>query len=210
MGHFALPQKWMKRFVGIAAVLIPVALMGCAAADKNVRLDYQPTVNAVGGKGDLSVAITAEKDPLAGRSDVEWVLGEIKDSDGKQTGRLLTTMPPKDLVADAFIQELNAAGYKVRIVPSLPANAAKGLDFNGISLHLDEADTLVKAQVKGALHVKVGIWKAGTKIKQLDYEEASLNSVLRTDSKVLDTTLHEVVVTCTRRAIPDIMRAIEN
>jgi hypothetical protein len=209
MRRFTVQQKMLKRFLGILALFIPVALAGCATADKNVKLDYQPTVKAVGGNGELYVAITAEKDPLAGRSDVEWVLGGIKDSDGKMTGKLLTNVAPKDLVADAFVKELNAAGYKVNVVPSLPVNALKGLDFTEITLQLDQAEELVKTQVKGALHVKVNVWKGGAKIKQLDYEEASSNSALRTDSEVLDKTLHETVVTCTGRAIPDILRALE-
>lgn len=209
MGRFAVQLTMLKRFLGIAALFIPVVLAGCATADKNVRLDYQPAVNAVGGKGDLYVAITAEKSPLAGRSDVEWVLGKIKDSDGKQTGKVLSAIAPKDLVADAFIQELNAAGYKVKVVPSLPAGVAKGLDFTGITLAVDEVEGLVMAQVKGALRVKVQVWKGGAKLKQLDYEEAASIRALRTDSKVLDKTLHETVVSCTRRAIPDILQALE-
>ncbi|MDA8430886.1 MAG: hypothetical protein M0T70_16650 [Geobacteraceae bacterium] len=209
MGRYTVQLGMLKRFLGIVALFIPVALAGCAAADKNVRLDYQPTVNAVGGKGELYVAITAEKSPLAGRSDVEWVLGEVKDSDGKRTGKVLSAMAPKDLVADAFIQELKAAGYKVSVVPALPANVAKGLDFTGITLTVDEVEGLAMAQAKGALRVKVSVWKGGAKLKQLDYEEASSISALRADSKVLDKTLHETVVSCTRRAIPDILQALE-
>jgi hypothetical protein len=202
--------KMLKGMLGIVALLVSVSFAGCATADKNVRLDYQPTVNAVGGSGELFVAISAERDPLAGRTDVEWVLGEIKDKEGKQLGRILTNSAPKDLVADAFIQELNAAGYKVTVVPSLPADVPKGLVIARITLKLNEVEELVSKKVKGSLNVKVEVWKGGAKTKQFDYDEASSNDDLRTDSKVLNNTLHDTVVTVTRRAIPEIMRALEN
>ena len=104
MNYITVQHKMLKRILGIAALLGTVALAGCATADKNVRLDYQPTVNAVGGSGELYVAISAERDPLAKRSDVEWIVGLIKDDDGKPLGKILTNMEPKGLVADAFIQ----------------------------------------------------------------------------------------------------------
>lgn len=210
MEHFTLLQKWMKRFLGITALLVPVALTGCATTDRNVRLDYQPIVNAVGGKGELYVAISVEKDLLANRTDVEWVLGEMRDSDGKRTSKLLSLMAPKDLVTDAFVQELNAAGYKVRLVQSLPANVEKGLDFTGITLKLDEDVALVKVQAKGSLQVKVSVWKGGVLIKRLDFKNASSNTALRSDSTVLDKTLHDTVATFTRSAIPDVIREFEN
>jgi hypothetical protein len=175
-----------------------------------VRLDYQPTVNAVGGSGELYVAISAERDPLAKRSDVEWIVGVIKDDDGKPLGKILTNMEPKGLVADAFIQELNAAGYKVKVVPSLPQDAAKGLVFSGVTLKLNDVVEVVKAQAKGSVQVNVEVWKGGAKVKQLDYEESSSNTVMRTNSENLDKTLQDTVKTVTRKAIPEIMRALEN
>ena len=210
MNYIAIQLKMLKRILGIAALLATVALAGCATADKNVRLDYHPTVNAVGGSGELYVTISAERDPLAKRSDVEWIVGVIKDDDGKPLGKILTNMEPKGLVADAFIQELNAAGYKVKVVPSLPTDAAKGLVFSGVTLKLDDVLEVVKAQAKGSVQVKVEIWKGGVKVKQLDYEETSSNTVMRTDSENLDKTLQETVKTVTRKAIPEIMRALEN
>lgn len=210
MRRLAVQQNKLKRFLGGISLIVAAALAGCATTDQNVRLDYQPTVNAAGGKGDLYVAISAEKYPLAGRTDVEWVLGAIKDADGNQTGKLLSSLAPKDLVADAFIQELNAAGYKVRLVKSLPADAVKGLDFTGITLKLDEAVELVKMQAKGSLQVNVSVWKNGTLIKRLDYENSSSNTSMRTDSTVMDKTLLDTVVTCTRRAVPDILTLLEN
>lgn len=200
----------LKRSFGGILLIVTATLTGCAATNKNVRLDYQPTVNASGGKGDLYVVISAEKDPLAGRTDVEWVLGAIKDSDGNQTGKLLSSIALKDLLANAFTQELNAAGYKVRLVKSLPADAVKGLDFTGITLKLDEAVELVKLQAKGSLQVKVSVWKNGTLKKRLDYENSASNTAMRIDSTTLDKTLLDTVVTCTRRAVPDILAVLEN
>jgi hypothetical protein len=113
-------------------------------------------------------------------------------------------------VADAFIQELNAAGYKVKVVPSLPQDAAKGLVFSGVTLKLNDVVEVVKAQAKGSVQVNVEFWKGGAKVKQLDYEESSSNTVMRTNSENLDKTLQDTVKTVTRKAIPEIMRALEN
>ena len=210
MNYFTAQRRILKRILGIVALLVPVALAGCATADKNVRLDYHPTIDAVGGTGELYVAISAERDSLAKRSGVEWILGEIKDDDGKPLGKLLTNMEPKGLVADAFIQELKAAGFKVKVVQSLPTDAAKGLVFSGITLKLNEVEGVVKAQAKGSVQVKMEVWKGGAKVKQLDYEEATSNSVMRTNTENLDKTLQETVTAVTRRAIPDLMQALEN
>jgi hypothetical protein len=210
MNYFTAQRRILKRILGIVALLVPVALAGCATADKNVRLDYHPTIDAVGGTGELYVAISAERDSLAKRSGVEWILGEIKDDDGKPLGKLLTNMEPKGLVADAIIQELKAAGFKVKVVQSLPTDAAKGLVFSGITLKLNEVEGVVKAQAKGSVQVKMEVWKGGAKVKQLDYEEATSNSVMRTNTENLDKTLQETVTAVTRRAIPDLMQALEN
>jgi hypothetical protein len=56
----------------------------------------------------------------------------------------------------------------------------------------------------------VEVWKGGAKVKQLDYEESSSNTVMRTNSENLDKTLQDTVKTVTRKAIPEIMRALEN
>lgn len=119
LGILQYNKKISTRFFGIFALLLPAALAGCATADKNVRLAYLPIVNAVGENGE----------PYG--TDVEWVLGEIRGSDGNQRARLLPYWEPKYLVADAFVQEQNAAGYRVMLVPSFPAATGTGLIFSG-------------------------------------------------------------------------------
>ena len=203
-----MDRKYSKRLLVIVTSILSIAFGGCAAANKNVRLDYQPVVHATGGSGDLYVAIRLPQDALAGRSDVEWVLGEVTDGDGNRSGRLLSDLEPKRSVADAFIQELNAAGFHVQLIPEIPENAAKGVVLTGIVLKLDESVGLMKAQAKGSLKVKAEIWKDGRKITVLNYEEATTNSALRTDSHVPDKALRDMVATITRRAVPEIIQVL--
>ncbi|GFO60201.1 hypothetical protein GMST_25260 [Geomonas silvestris] len=197
-------KNGFKRGGLVLAVLVLVAfLSGCAGQDRTVRLDYQPVVGASGGRGEVYAAVSA--DHAAQSGEVAWVLGQLRDADGEVQGKLLTDRNPREMVAESLIRELEQAGYRVNLAARLPEGAGRGIDFSRIEAKLDGVDHLVKREVNGSLKVTIDVFKAGKLVKTFKYEGTSSAEALRSDSKVFDQTLLDLVEIVARQAVPELV-----
>src|SRR5664279_1661090 len=108
-----------------------LALAGCATTDQRVNFLYAPSNYASGGSGDLYVVEPAGS--TAKEITNQWILGKIIDSDGKQTGNIISPVRPDDLVANAFSMELKAAGYNAMSSVKSPNNATRIVMLNSLN-----------------------------------------------------------------------------
>jgi len=165
----------------IAACAIPVFILllsGCAAVDQNVNFLYQPTAFGHDGSGDLYLSQSARS--ASGGSNAQWIIGEIKDKDGKNTGNIVTARSPADTVLDAFTREFKAAGYNVLPVNALPTGVTKGIKLESVDIKLEEVDRLYKVETMCTVKVSLEPWRNGKAVKRLNYENSY------TDTTILD------------------------
>ncbi len=167
----------LRNILYLVTAAVALLVTGCAAVDQNVNFLYQPTPFGNGGSGDLYLS-TGDRSASASGKSVEWVIGEIKDSDGENKGRIISVRSPMDMVSDAFAQEFKSAGYNVITVDALPANVGKGIRLESVTVRLDEVKGLVKLETTCTVKVKLEPWRNGVALNKLNYENTYTASTL--------------------------------
>ncbi len=200
-----MKKNWCSLFM---CGLFLVVLNGCAHVDREVSLLYTPVANARLGKGEIVIGASHTNNKPAG-TDVRWIIGKVKNSDGETAGNIYSTMAPEDILMDAFEQELRTAGYSVTQVSALPTTVKKGIFVPKMTLSLEEESGLVKGKASSTLNVAVDLWKNGQKIRQLSYESRVSDIAVRDRDllaqQVLEKSLQEIM----KQAVPEIVSALE-
>jgi uncharacterized lipoprotein YajG len=185
-----------------------LALAGCATTDQRVNFLYAPSNYASGGYGDLYVVEPAGS--TAKETTNQWILGKIIDSNGKQTGNIISPVRPDDLVANAFSAELKAAGYNAMASVKSPSNATRIVLLNSLNLEMKEVASYVKAEVNCSLKISLGLMKNGKLIKTLDYEAGNKNTVVTDKATLIDDILRTTLKDIMKQAVPEIVRSFES
>jgi len=193
----------------VAPFLLAIALLagGCATTDQKIDLIYESTGTAKGGYGDFYLTQDAQL-----LTNSVKVLGEIRDRDGTRIASISTDVAPADLVLDAFIQEMEAAGYRVKYVKALPDGVKKGLRIAGVRLKLDEVTSRFDKDASCAVRLSVEPWRNGRPMGEQVYQAAyssqsfwSFGSDYRLLKRVMLKTLQDVMT----QAAPEVVKAIE-
>jgi hypothetical protein len=191
------------RNVGLNLIIPTIILLlsGCATSDQNVNFLYQPTAFGRGGSGDLY--LSADNQSSSGKAtSVKWVIGEVKNRKGENSGNIISARSPMDMVMDAFTQEFRAAGYNVLLVNPVPAEASKGIKVNSVVIELEEVNSLYKIETKCTVKVALEPWRNGKVIRKLDYENSYTDSTLIDRDlfllKSLQTTMQELMAQVVR------------
>jgi len=198
------------RFVALLAPLVVASLSaGCATVgDQRVDALYQGGANATGGSGALYL-VEESPPPTGGATTIEWVIGKIRDKDGKKLGNTVTDTAPVDTLMAAYIQELKGAGYNTVQQSAMPKNAVKGVVLKSASITLDEVKSPASLEAKCKITVRVEPWRNGAPLNKVEYQaEYTESAVTERDqqaSKTLDHALRTVMV----RSVPDIIKMIE-
>ncbi len=197
-----------KFCVYLLACLIVVAfLSGCATYDQRVTMLYQPAADAVGGSGEIYLAPAGLRPENPDSQGVNWVIGNVKYNDWRQSGKVLSTVSPKDMVLDALKSELTNAGYKVMMVNTLPADAGKGIFVTVSNIKIDEESSVIKDQATCNVTVSLDLWKNGVKLKRLDYQSRYSDTALSVDNMTfLQNLLQNAMQNEMKQAVPDIIR----
>ncbi len=205
---------YMKKRNAVMGMLIPVLssvllMSGCATVDRKVNLHYEVSAPATGGSGELYVAQEGGHGVSGAETAVQWIMGKIQDTDGKHLANIVTPTAPTELMTGAFKEELKAAGYRILPVTSLPADVAKGIVFGNITIALDEVSSFVKADAKCTAKVSAEIWRDGSRITKLDYETIYNDSAVTDRDRILQDTLQRALQNLMKRAVPEIIKALE-
>ena len=201
----------MKKNLFLSVVMLMFALLflgGCATTDQSVNFLYVPSNYTSGGSGDLYVVEPAGS--TAKETTNQWILGKITDSDGKQTGNIISPVRPADLVANAFSMELKAAGYNAMASDKLPENATRIVMLNSLNLEMKEVTSFIKAEVNCSLKISLGLMKNGKLIKTLDYEAGNKSTVVTNKATLIDDMLLSTLKDIMKRAVPEIVKNFEN
>ena len=195
----------------LAFMLLTLATLsaGCATVgDQRVDLLYQRGANASGGSGDLYV-VEESPSPTGGSNTIQWVLGEIRDKDGKKLGNMVSDTSPADTLTAAYIQEFKGAGYNTVQRNAMPADAPKGMLLKRANIKLDEVKRASSFQVKCKVTVTVEPWSAGKALNRVEYEADYTDTAVTDRDLLASKTLHEALHVIMRRSVPDLVKMIE-
>jgi len=190
-------------------IMVITLLGGCATADLNFKPSYQPVGDSKGPGGQLILASTL-KGTVAGVDErIQWILGEVKDTDGKVKGNVTSPTAPSALVRDALQQELLRAGYGVRIDKSLQNGVDHGLVLSASTLHLDETRSLVKYEAECRVGFSVEIWRKGVKTNTLSFESRFSDFAIKDREQLYQDVLQKAFASAFKRAIPAIVEQLK-
>jgi len=197
-----------KIMVPLLCLLGGGLLAGCAFTGKMVELPYAPVVNAVGGGGELYLARSAEPASSEGKGRASWIVGVMKNNEGERIGDVVTGVPPGELLLHAFAEEFRSAGYAVKTVGALPAGAVAGINFNRLSIAMEQSTSLMKVDARSRVTVAAELWQNGKPVATLDYEAAYADSAVTNRDQLLQFTLEKAVQALMKQAVPEIIRKV--
>lgn len=200
-----MARSWRGVAYAVAGSLLFGFMMGCAAANQKVTVLYQPVVHDVTGAGELYLAGAKGS---AGQTDIQWVVGTVKNSAGEPVGDIVLPIAPADLVMDAFKQEFTAAGYSTSLVGLLPQGIAKGIVVTGAEIHMEEVSSLIKAEGTSRVKVSVEVWKQGRVVKKLAYEARISDFAVKDRDQLLPDTLQKALQEIMKQAVPEVIKVL--
>lgn len=200
----------MKRFQRVTvlggALLAMVLLAACAPTDLVVKPAYQPVSDIKGSGGPLVVALSGDSAIKAGGAErVQFVYGEIRDTDGKVKGNVVSPAAPAAMVRDALQQELLKAGYAVQLAETLPKDVEQGVMVTTATIALDEITSLVKIEVECKVGVTLELWKKGALVRKLSYGKTVSDFAVRDREKLHQQLLQKALGAVMKDATTDLV-----
>lgn len=202
-------MKHFRRCCQTVVLLLLALLAGCATSDLQLKPGYQPVGDTKGPGGALVLASSLEGSVPGAGERVQWILGEIKDSDGKVKGNVTSPTAPSALLRNALQQEFQRAGYAVQNDTSLPKDSDQGLVLTATSLHLDEIRSLVKVEADCRVSFSVEIWLKGVKTTTLSFESRFSDVAVRDRAQLHQDVLQKAFASAFKRAVPAIMEQLK-
>lgn len=226
-----------KSAVILYGMLFSVVVAGCATTDQKLSRQYQPVVNATGGSGELYLAVT-DAEPMAlsrgnkprmrlsvsgekpkARSrggkpalrkgaTAKYVVVTVKNDSGKKLGIIVSSLASDELLRDALREELNAAGYTVRQVNTLPEDAAKGISLSRVYVDAEQVTGLLEVEGTCKVSVSLDLWRNGARVRRLDYVSSYSDSAITDRDQLLQATLQKALQDVMRQAIPEVINTL--
>src|SRR5450631_1933203 len=148
------------RFPSNSALLLGLICMlatlpGCTTLDQKIMLRYAPISQSFGQhNGEIIVAL-GESSPSVKNSKGEWIIGSINNVHGVHKADMLTDRTLGEWITDALLLELKHAGYTATLKPSIPADAASGIQISDIYSSVNVNNDLVKVNLRQELKFNV-------------------------------------------------------
>lgn len=205
-----MPLTRILKSSSMMALLLLVAMLaGCATSDLQLKPDYQPIADVKNTGGPLVLASSLEGTVPGVGERIQWILGEVKDTDGKVKGNVTSPTAPSALVRDALQKELLRAGYAVQVTKTVPQEAAYGLVLAASTLQLDEIRSLVKVEADCRVSFSVEIWVKGAKTNTLSFESRFSDFAVRDREKLHQDVLQKAFASAFKRALPAIVEQLK-
>jgi hypothetical protein len=196
---------------GMLLIIVTVMLGGCVAGDLHIKPDYRSFGDQKAVTAKVTLASPVESGSQISAGQVQWIVGEVKNSDGTVRGNIVIPVSPATIVRDALQQELQKGGYQVQaVMGTLPAGTESGLVLSAVSLHLDETGNLIKAESECRVSFSVEVWKKGAKVNTLSYEARYSDFAIKDRDKLHQAVLQKGLESILKRAVPELIKAASN
>lgn len=185
-------------------VMMAGTLAACAPAD----LVVVPSYTAQGERaasGQLVLGSALEGAGTAGGVQrVQFVYGEVRNTDGKIKGNVVGPVAPVRLVREALQQQLVTSGYDVQFDTAAVRQAERGVVLTTASLTLDEVTSLVRIEVACKLQLTLELWQQGTLISKLTYSKTMTDFAVRDREKLHQQVLQKTLASVMQAAAADL------
>ena len=188
--------------------LFMIMAAGCAATDRYVNVLYRPSVYAGGGAGNLFLTATGMHAEPGKAAGTKWIIGKVKNNDGSQTGDVVTTVAPVDLILDAFNRELTSAGYKIIRVNALPDDVTKGISVDRAEIKIENVSSIMKDEGTVRLTISLDLWKNKKKLKKIHYESGYSDAAFKGRDLRLQDITQKALQGLMEKAIPEIIKEL--
>ena len=179
---------------------------GCATSDLVLKPVYQPVGDGRGPGGELVLIMSVEGPSRPGSDAVSSVYGEVRNSDGKVKGNIISSISPSAFIREALRQELQKAGYDVKFESEMPKTVKNGLVVTKSEISLDETTSIVKMEGTCKISVAVDLWKEGAMIRKLTYEKVVSDYAVRDREKLHNQLLQKTLAAVMKDAQADIVK----
>ncbi len=192
--------RLMSRALPFLLLLIAT---GCAPLEKRVDLTYQGFATATGGSGQVFVAEPIMKQNLAALPSDKQLVGKADDAD------IVIKESPTDWLLSALVQELSAAGYDVKTVPSLPANVSKGVQAMILALSANQSSNVLTITTVTEVKLEAQLWKNGQLVKTLTAGARDQEEGMDRSSEPIRRALEKTLQRAMQELVPDIIKTLE-
>ncbi len=127
----------------------------------------------------------------------------------KKVGEIVSGIAPADEIRDAYMQELEAAGYAVRLVPALTQNVMKGARIVSAALRLDEKKHFFTTEAACTLKLTLEPWRNGSAMNRLRFVAVHTESALAGGEPLLESVLKRTLHDVLTRSVPEIVKIVE-
>ncbi len=199
MGYFC------RRFCQSFMIFLFFFISGCASSDLVLKPVYQPVGDGKGPGGELVFVMSVEGPSRPGSDSVSSIYGEVKDSGGKVRGNIISSISPASFIKEALFQELQKAGYDVKVQPAFPKAVPQGVMVTKAIIALDETTSLVKMEGSCKVSLAFDLWKNGAMIRKLTYEKNVSDYAVRDREKLHNQLLQKALSAVMKDVQADIL-----
>ena len=199
----------LRQLSKLIPLLLLAVMFGCAANDIQLQKPvYNPVGSTKGAGGKVLLASSLEGTIPGVGERIQWILGEVRDSDGKVKGNVTSQIAPSALVRDALKLELLKAGYAVDMDKSVSSGIKNGLLLSASSLTLDEIRSLIRVEAECKVSFTVEIWRNGAKTNSLSFESRFADIAVKDREKLHQDVLQKAFEAAFSRAVPAIVEQL--
>lgn len=175
---------------------------GCARYARNVNTLYEPSTTVRGGSGDLYVIIPQSQ--LTQSSDIKWVIGKVKDDDGKQIDEVFSPRSPAEIFQTAFGLEFRKAGYNVISTTKRQGAEQRVIDLTKAQIDLEQTSDLADIKAKCRVLVGMDVYRGGQLLKRLQYEATSSKTDIKDRDLLATKVLQDALQSVMLQAVPEL------
>lgn len=203
-------MKLIMKFTVVGCLMATQWLLtACAPTDLVLKPAYEPVGVSKGGGSLVLVSSLDGATKTDGAVRVQFVYGEIKDTDGKIKGNVVSQMAPATLVRDALQQELLKAGYLVQLAAGIPKEADSGVVLTAATISLDEVTSLVKIEAECKVNMTLELWKKGALVRKLTYGKNVSDFAVRDREKLHQQLLQKTLGAVMKDATADLANYVK-
>lgn len=189
-------------YILIIALTSVMLLSSCARYAKNVNALYEPTATVRGGSGEVYIVIPESQ--ITQSTDIKWVLGKVKDDEGKEIDEVFSPRSPAELIQAAFVQEFMKTGYTTIAATKRNESDNMVIDLTKTEVKIEQISDVADLKATCRVVVGVDVFKKGQLIKRLQYESTSSKTDIRDRDLLAKKVLMDALKSAMNTAIPEL------
>jgi hypothetical protein len=159
----------MRTLLLAGLVGISAASGGCAFIDRTTDLTYTRNLKVPSGSGTVHIAQPTDK-AIKRNKDGKVIIGPVRNGYSMYTADVLATSSVTEWVANAYVEELTAGGFKPTVVDKLPPGCPRGMEIEIQRVWVDLDMGFWTLGALGEVSCRVRLYRNGQLEKELQLD----------------------------------------